>query len=347
MLGEEGGDGVVEIGRLIGERGRCAEGKASEGKSGDAAEKHAEANTSAAGECEATGIAKPAGSGGMANVARWLYGIAILLAALPSLADGPVHGMWVWKTASVLETPGSAEALRDFCKSADVNEVYVSFSSKEGMEARLVNLIAVLHRADVRAEALFGNADGDKPGKPRDALLELVRGVVAFNDRHPKERFDGIHLDVEPHQREENKGVGNLRFLPDLIETFRAARGIAEPAGMNLNVDVPNKVLKADAEQRKALLKSTPRVTLMLYELSKPGDPKAAEKVRRASERYLAMTYEALENEPGLATLAIALRTPDYEKRLPEMLKGLDEAYAQNPHYLGWARHSYNDAVGR
>jgi hypothetical protein len=253
--------------------------------------------------------------------------------------------MWVWKTASVLQAPGSVQTLGDFCKTAGLNEVYVSFSSKEGMEARLVNLVAVLHRDDVRVEALFGNAEGDKPGKPRDALLELVRGVVAFNERHPKEKFDGIHLDIEPHQREENKGTGNLRFLPDLIETFRAVRQIAEPAGMTLNVDVPNKVLKADVEQRKALLKSTPRITLMLYELSKPGDPKAAEKLRKASERYLAMTYEGLENEPGLAKLAIALRTPDYEEQLGEMLKSLDAVFAANGHYLGWARHSYNDVL--
>ena len=41
--------------------------------------------------------------------------------------------------------------------------------------------------------------------------------------------------------------------------------------------------------------------------------------------------------------MAIALRTPDYLELLPEMLKKLDDANRSNPHYLGWARHSYND----
>jgi len=27
------------------------------------------------------------------------------------------------------------------------------------------------------------------------------------------------------------------------------------------------------------------------------------------------------------------------------MLRTLDEANAMNPHYLGWARHSYNDVL--
>ena len=37
------------------------------------------------------------------------------------------------------------------------------------------------------------------------------------------------------------------------------------------------------------------------------------------------------------------VRTPDYDALLPRMLQILDEANGTNPHYLGWARHSYND----
>ena len=42
----------------------------------------------------------------------------------------PVHGLWVWKSPTVLEAPGGAEALRDFCKSQGINEVYVSISGQ-------------------------------------------------------------------------------------------------------------------------------------------------------------------------------------------------------------------------
>jgi hypothetical protein len=41
----------------------------------------------------------------------------------------------------------------------------------------------------------------------------------------------------------------------------------------------------------------------------------------------------------------IALRTPDYQDRLPTMLEALDESNHSNPHYAGWARHSYNDTL--
>jgi hypothetical protein len=50
---------------------------------------------------------------------------------------------------------------------------------------------------------------------------------------------------------------------------------------------------------------------------------------------------------PGqeLAEMSVALRTPDYGAQLREMLAALDAANVGNPHYLGWARHSYNDVL--
>jgi hypothetical protein len=41
--------------------------------------------------------------------------------------------------------------------------------------------------------------------------------------------------------------------------------------------------------------------------------------------------------------MSIGLRTPDYAELLPQMLATLDQANRANPHYAGWARHSYND----
>jgi hypothetical protein len=169
---------------------------------------------------------------------------------------------------------------------------------------------------------------------------------VQFNQRHPADPFDGIHLDIEPHQREENKGAGNLKFLPDLVETFREVRALAEPAGLMVNADIPNKLLKGDLAERRMLFSSVPRVTLMLYEISSPNDGKSAaeknERLRKLSEKYMAMAYEGL-TDSNLARMGIALRTPDYGELLPEMLKTLDADFRENPHYLGWARHSYND----
>jgi hypothetical protein len=271
--------------------------------------------------------------------------------SLPAFAEpapSPVHGLWVWKSPTVLEAPRGSDALATFCRSEGINEIYVSVSARSAAaeESQLAQLIVTLHRLTIRVEALLSSTDADEPGKHRETLLNHARAIVLFNQSHPADRFDGIHLDIEPQQRPENKGAGNLGFLPGLADAFRAVGAIAEPAGMTVNADIQNKLLKGDLGQRKMLLSAVPRVTLMLYELSSPADGESveqnAEKVQSASQKFLAMAYNGL-GERDLAKMVIALRTPDYGEMLPQMLKTLDDTNRRNPHYLGWARHSYND----
>ena len=269
--------------------------------------------------------------------------------------DARIHGLWVWKGPSTLTTAEDADKLKDFCQTQGVNEVYISVSSRGEMmpEARIAQTIAVLHVSHIRVEALLSSEDADEPGKHREKLLSKVREILEFNRNHAKTRFDGIHLDIEPQQRPENKGPGNLRFLPGLVEAFRAVNSLATPARLPVNADIQNKLLKGSLDQRRMLLTALPLLTLMLYELSSPGDgenqQQQMEKLRSASAKFLDMAYEGLDDPKqagsNLAKMVIGLRTPDYADQLPNMLHLLDEANGANPHYAGWARHSYNDLL--
>jgi len=289
-----------------------------------------------------------------AKVLFQFFRSAILVATFSLAAfteeDAQVHGLWVWKGPTIVEAPGGAEQLRDFCQSQGVNETYISVSEHGDMSeiSRLSHLIDLLHRSNIRVEALLSSENADEGGKHREKLLDHVRAVVQFNQNHPKHRFDGIHLDIEPQQRPENKGPGNLRFLPGLVDAYRAVRSVAEPAGLTVNADIQNKLLKSDLAERKMLLSSLPRLTLMLYELSSPNDGQSieqkTEKLRISSQRFLDMAYDGL-HDPNLAKLVIGLRTPDYGELLPKMFDTLDQANRTNPHYQGWARHSYNDTL--
>ena len=276
---------------------------------------------------------------------------AVVALSGAAVAQEPfVHGLWVWKTASILATPNSGEALRDFCRAQTVNEVYLSYSPDKAdatEEAEVAGVIALLHRSGIRVEALLSSVNADEPGAHREKLLGHVQAVVEFNRKHARSGFDGVHLDVEPQQRPENKGPGNLGFLPGLLEAYRDVRALAEQNRMTVNADIPNKFLKGDLGQRQALMSSLPRLTLMLYELSNPSDGAStaaqADKLRQASENYFNMAYQGL-SQAHLAKMAIGLRTPDYQSQMPNMLKTVQQDLSGNPHYLGWAWHSYNDA---
>jgi hypothetical protein len=260
------------------------------------------------------------------------------------------RGLWVWKGPSVVATEQGVKQLRDFCVEQSINEVYISVFAQGDTDApaHLARAIAELHRAHVRVEALLSSEDADEPGKHRDKLLDHVREIVAFNAEHPNARFDGIHLDIEPQQRPENKGSGNLRFVPGLVDAYRAALAIASPAHLTVDADIQNKLLKGDRAERQMLLTSLPRLTLMLYEVSSPNDADSLDqqkqKIVNASQKFIEMAYDGLSTA-NLATLTIALRTPDYGANLPEMLQAVDDANRANPHYAGWARHSYNDTL--
>jgi hypothetical protein len=277
--------------------------------------------------------------------------VALLFAGLTAAAaQAPVHGLWVWKSPDVLRAPHAAEKLAQFCRTEGITEVYVSISAKsfESEKPALAHAIASLHRERVRVEALLSSTEADEPGKHRESLVAHAQEIVEFDREHAAAGFDGIHLDVEPQQRPENKGPGNLRFLPGLAEALRNVRDVAQPAGMTVNADIQNKLLKGSLAERRMLLTSLPRVTLMMYELSSPSDGDTVEqkaaKAADASRKFLEMAYDGLDRAQ-VAKMSIALRTTDYGDSLPRVLAALDDADRANPHYLGWARHSYNDAL--
>jgi hypothetical protein len=272
-------------------------------------------------------------------------------ATVPRVQEtGPIHGLWVWKGSSVLDSSADVESLRNFCRSERINEVYISVSQRGEMmpESSMAGMIGVLHTANIRVEALLSSENADEGGKHLDKLLGQVRTVEQFNQNHPRERLDGVHLDIEPQQRPENKGPGNLRFLPGLVHAYLTVRREAEPLGLTVDADIQSKFLKGSLEQRKMLLSALPRFTLMMYELSSPTDgdsvDKKTEKVREASKKFLGMAYDGL-GDARLGKMVIGLRTPDYLELLPKMLQSLEEANRADPHYLGWARHSYNDTL--
>jgi hypothetical protein len=279
--------------------------------------------------------------------------VAALGAAFPVSHAKPTvlkHGLWVWKGPSILQTQSNVDALRNFCHANHINEVYVSVSQRGEMmpTANMLRLVNVLHKANIRVEALLSSENADEGGKHLEKLLGEVQTIVRCNQQNSTNRFDGIHLDIEPQQRPENKGPGNLRFLPGLVQAYRAVRNVAEPAGMSVDADIQNKLLKGDAGQRTLLLSALPQFTLMMYELSSPNDgddvAKQIATVRDASKKFLDLAYDGL-NGQHLAKMVIGLRTPDYEDRLSTMLQALDDSNQSDPHYSGWARHSYNDTL--
>jgi len=288
-----------------------------------------------------------------ARVTCWAIFVVLLGTNPPNIdaADsGPAHAMWVWESPTVLAQANAAENLGAFCQANGISEIYISVNGSMDTtgQSRLDDLIGVLHTAKVRVDALFSSTDADEGGAHLQKLLSEVSAIESFNQSHSQRRFDGIHLDIEPQQRPENKGSGNLTFLSGLVSAYTQVKELAAKGGLAVNADIQTKLLKGTLDQRRMLLTSLPGMTLMLYELSSPTDGQTedakAAKLESESQKYLQMAASGLDASQ-LARISIGLRTPDYGDLLPQMLHILDAANGANAMYGGWARHSYNDVL--
>lgn len=237
----------------------------------------------------------------------------------------PTRGLWVWQTQHILQDQDGPAALRAFVGQHRLTEVYLSTSRAVLAHPRLEALLSALHQDGIRVEALLGEPTWyleERRAEPLRRIAELVR----WNQQHPTARFDGIHLDIEPHQLPDNKGPDNLAFLPGLIATLQEAQRAAQAAGLTLAADLPRKILRAEPTQGAALASACQRLFLMLYEMPRAADIAAAAR--------LALRWGA--------GVVIGLRPRDHEGRLDELLVALQTSLAQERGYLGWALHDYD-----
>src|SRR5277367_5328387 len=106
--------------------------------------------------------------------------IGLTLSATARAAEGPSHGLWVWKSAVVLAAPRGPEKLGEFCRSAGITEVYVSVHPHltQPEERELAQLVGLLHGSKIRVEALVSSIDADESGSPRGKLMDHVHSIL-------------------------------------------------------------------------------------------------------------------------------------------------------------------------
>jgi hypothetical protein len=181
----------------------------------------------------------------------WLLPL-LLAAVLPaSSADPPdvkPRALWVWDTAPLLADAHAREAFLAFCDEREIGAVALQVRSVSADGRRRIEdadrwaaLLADLHRRGIRAHAL----DGDPHYALRaghDTVLSIVDAVVAYNDAAADRahRFDGVHLDVEPHLLPDWSVPGRREsLLAEYLDVIERAATRARAAGLVYGVDIP------------------------------------------------------------------------------------------------------------
>jgi hypothetical protein len=106
------------------------------------------------------------------------------------------------------------------------------------------------------------------------------------------ERFDGIHLDLEPWV---NTGT-DFSWVDDLIADYQYASSVLEGSGLILAADISGvKVINdmIDPQKRQALLDAATRLVLMEYQ-----EP-SVDRINRSAQATVASFVHDHHNRPG------------------------------------------------
>jgi hypothetical protein len=283
----------------------------------------------------------------------------------PSL-EGRDSWMWTWASEPILTDSAERVAFLDFCTRHQIRESAMQIQVGEG---RLLHtdawraLLALAHQRGIRIHALDGDPTFARPDQ-YETVLARVQAVVAYNaSAAPADRFDGIHLDIEPYLLPEWQGLESReRLLTGYLRLHERAAARARAAGLAYEVDVPFWFQSIDAATGEAigavtyrgerrsvmehLLAMVDEVTIMAYRIRADGPNgivaitrATVESADRIGRAHVVIGVETEAVSPGVPPeVTFATRSP---RELSDALTQVYAAYGEDHAFAGVAIHQY------
>jgi hypothetical protein len=155
--------------------------------------------------------------------------------------------LWVWESGPVLHDPNARGSFLDFCERHGIGAVSIQIGvSGSAGRRRLENatswkaLLQDAHRRGMTVHALHGDP-GYALRSQHGVVLSAVDAVIAYNASVvPAERFDGIHLDIEPYLLAEWKEPRQReQLLVEYVELHERAAERSRAADLAYTADLP------------------------------------------------------------------------------------------------------------
>ncbi len=159
---------------------------------------------------------------------RLLFGFLLFgMLTAAKLPATEMRGMWIYKTDAIVSSKEDSDQLFDFCAKRHITDLFwqVHFAklpegarSLENMEVTRAFLKRA-HARSLRIHALFGDSSHSLKAK-HGIVFASTDAVIGFNRVGPADaRFDGVHLDIEPHGLPQWKKA-DLAQKCDLLSQF-------------------------------------------------------------------------------------------------------------------------------
>ncbi len=196
--------------------------------------------------------------------------------------------VWWWNKSKAY--PGNREKYLAFLEKNDVNEIYLCWPNFK--KEQLAAFVKAAGKRGIRVSLLSGDASWiDPENKGADTVIEdfLSYQQSAAQD----ERLLSLHMDVEPHQREDF-WEDQQRVLQDYADFVKKTAKSVREKGERIGWDVPfwfdEFTVRDDTEEDRLLLEvlaaHADTLCLMSYRDSAQGVLLCAEKELRIGQQY-------------------------------------------------------------
>lgn len=167
--------------------------------------------------------------------------------------------LWVWGTKEILPDSQQCEKLLQLCKDYAVTDLYFMVQKNRNddrvrvtFENEQRNFNALAHAQGIKVHALAGQPN-DALRKNHHRSINLIQAVQEFNSASASnQKFDGIHLDIEPHLlRKWKNNSTRQEVIQAYFDLNQRASKATRANGMAYGVDIPFWWDKIDEDGRR------------------------------------------------------------------------------------------------
>ncbi|MDH4618238.1 hypothetical protein [Brevibacillus sp. AY1] len=274
--------------------------------------------------------------------------LTLLLIFLSVVAQRPTltKATWIWDAQLIASQP---EEIVAFAKQNQINLIYLQIKPVEisPRDYRTFNRLA--SRAGIKVEALSGDPNWVFT-RNRDSIGDLIAWVKAFNNRAAEdERFQGIHVDIEPYLlpewKKERDGVVLqwMKNMEYLVAETKKDTSLLVSADLPFWIDSVH-VPGTQEPLSSWMLQRLDSITLMAYRNFADGPngilsivEKIVDDANDQKQRSVVVGVNILDSGEGAH---VSFHERGTEEMMSE-LAILHRALADNPGYGGSAIHDY------
>jgi hypothetical protein len=255
----------------------------------------------------------------------------------------PPRALWVWKL-ELLKSPDRFDSLLAFAGQKRVGTLFLSTHTDWLLRQPQLyrRLLSRAHAQGIRVQALAGEPEWLLPDH-RSGAMAFLEAVREYNRQsRPEERFDALHLDVEPESLPQWKAGERNAMGARYLEFLDWVGRQVQPDPLPLAVDVPvsfNRLKVGSIPLIAAIFDRADQIAVMAYQ-------NTPEKVMEASRVEMGFgdaagkkVWVGISADPG--HLAGGLSGGPAESGLEAIAAPVEATFSRNPSFLGLAIHDY------